>query len=337
MKKKFDFFQLKNLCMEKEMKVYKKNKNQIYNKKYKLGRKITNRSRNSLDINAVTFGEEIENIKKYILENISECNAKEDKDILILIDFNIYDKQYENIYSKTYKIDIFIEQTILILNNYLSINDRFSTFIFTNKYQIICPLMHVNKIDMNNFSKDLIYYKNLYFDENKKTVDNDFNSNELQYKDFEYNLDENKFSENSFEGSFEMSENEEKKYNKIKGLVDSMNYLNNYLRIKEGMKNETYIIVFTDIINILSRDDEQIEKIFGTLRGDLDAIFLLVGKNRRKNITIENYKKIEELILDKFGEKSEIIDFENMKKIKSILSNNNVIKDEIIYPNEIYK
>ena len=197
--------------------------------------------------------------------------------------------------------------------------------------------MHVNKIDMNNFSKDLIYYKNLYFDENKKTVDNDFNSNELQYKDFEYNLDENKFSENSFEGSFEMSENEEKKYNKIKGLVDSMNYLNNYLRIKEGMKNETYIIVFTDIINILSRDDEQIEKIFGTLRGDLDAIFLLVGKNRRKNITIENYKKIEELILDKFGEKSEIIDFENMKKIKSILSNNNVIKDEIIYPNEIYK
>ena len=337
MKKKFDFFQLKNLCMEKEMKVYKKNKNQIYNKKYKLGRKITNRSRNSLDINAVTFGEEIENIKKYILENISECNAKEDKDILILIDFNIYDKQVENIYSKTYKIDAFIEQTILILNNYLSINDRFSTFIFTNKYQIICPLMHVNKIDMNNFSKDLIYYKNLYFDENKKTVDNDFNSNELQYKDFEYNLDENKFSENSFEGSFEMSENEEKKYNKIKGLVDSMNYLNNYLRIKEGMKNETYIIVFTDIINILSRDDEQIEKIFGTLRGDLDAIFLLVGKNRRKNITIENYKKIEELILDKFGEKSEIIDFENMKKIKSILSNNNVIKDEIIYPNEIYK
>jgi len=32
-------------------------------------------------------------------------------------DFNIYDKQVENIYSKTYKIDAFIEQTILILNN----------------------------------------------------------------------------------------------------------------------------------------------------------------------------------------------------------------------------
>ena len=29
--------------------------------------------------------------------------------------------------------------------------------------------------------------------------------------------------------------------------------------------------------------------------------------------------------------------FENMKKIKTILSNSKVIKDEIFYPNEIYK
>jgi hypothetical protein len=43
------------------------------------------------------------------------------------------------------------------------------------------------------------------------------------------------------------------------------------------------------------------------------------------------------MILRKFGEKSEVINFENMKKIKTILSNNKVIKDEIIFPNEIYK
>ena len=43
------------------------------------------------------------------------------------------------------------------------------------------------------------------------------------------------------------------------------------------------------------------------------------------------------LINQKYGERSEVIDFENMKKIKTILSSNNVIKDEIIYPNEIYK
>ena len=52
---------------------------------------------------------------------------------------------------------------------------------------------------------------------------------------------------------------------------------------------------------------------------------------------INYYKKFEEIILNKFGEQSEIIEFENMKKIKAILSNNNIIKDEIIYPNEIYK
>ena len=41
-------------------------------------------------------------------------------------------------------------------------------------------------------------------------------------------------------------------------------------------------------------------------------------------------------IEEKFGEKSELIDFENMKRIQTILASNNVIKDEIIFPNEIY-
>ena len=50
----------------------------------------------------------------------------------------------------------------------------------------------------------------------------------------------------------------------------------------------------------------------------------------------ENEEKMLKLILKKFNERSEIIGFENMKKIKTILSSNNVIKDEIIYPNEIY-
>ena len=51
----------------------------------------------------------------------------------------------------------------------------------------------------------------------------------------------------------------------------------------------------------------------------------------------EYINDIEELILSKYGENSEIIYFENMKKINTILSNNKVIKDEIFYPNEIYK
>ena len=70
---------------------------------------------------------------------------------------------------------------------------------------------------------------------------------------------------------------------------------------------------------------------------------LLVGKNKElnekkeKDNFIEDENIIEDIILSKYGEKSEIINFENMKKIKTILSNNKVIKDDIIFPNEIYK
>ena len=69
------------------------------------------------------------------------------------------------------------------------------------------------------------------------------------------------------------------------------------------------------------------------------------SKNSKKILNNEkelcNYdddaEKLNGIIVDKFGDKSEVIVFENMKKIKTILSNNNVIKDEILFPNEIYK
>ena len=98
-----------------------------------------------------------------------------------------------------------------------------------------------------------------------------------------------------------------------------------------------------NIINLNFTDDYQLEKNMENLIRDKEVIFLLVGKikdinlKNDKNIVEENDKKLEKFFLSKFGEKSEIIYFENMKKIKAILSNNNVIKDEIIYPNEIYK
>ena len=114
--------------------------------------------------------------------------------------------------------------------------------------------------------------------------------------------------------------------------------------MKESIKNEKYIILFTDLLNIKSIEEEKIEKILEGLISDKEAILLLVGKNKEiinikneKDNFIENEQIIEEIILSKFGEKSEIINFENMKKIKTILSNNKVIKDEIIFPNEIYK
>ena len=248
--------------------------------------------------------------------------------------------------TKSSKIDTFIEETIIILNNYLSENDRLCVLIYKNEHKVICPLMNRNKLDNEIISKDLIYYckNNYYKTKNDYGKDEyDVNLNEFDEKDFEFNMESNYFNEYSDKDSLETIENEEKNYEKIKGLVKAINFMNNYSKMKEGVKNEKYIILFTDMLNIEFIDEEQIEKILNNIYGDKKTILLFVGKikivniKNEKNNAVEINKKPEEIILRKFNEKSEVIYFENMKKIKSILSNNNVIKDEIIYPNEIYK
>ena len=114
--------------------------------------------------------------------------------------------------------------------------------------------------------------------------------------------------------------------------------------MKELIKNEKYIILFTELFNHYNINDEEIKKSFENLKNNKDVNFILAGKN---NINIiqddkdklneeQNEKKLLEFIEEKFGEKSELIDFENMKRIQTILASNNVIKDEIIFPNEIY-
>ena len=328
MKKQFNYFRLNKLFKDKELKEFKKDNYKIYNKKIYIGKKGSNRSKTGDSINDITFGEELERIKTDIIYDINACNAKEEKDIIILIDFNIYNTQEVNEDINIYKIEAFIEQTIIILNKYLSANDRLGVLIYTNKCQIICPIMTVNEIDFNNFSKDLFYYKNITFKENNE--------------DGEYDIDFNEFnsggniSEQSKEDSSEESEVVENNKNKIKGLVKAINFLNIYSIMKEGIKNEKYYILFTDIFYLLLDENEKYEKYLKKIKGDRDSILLLVGKNKKLNSN-ERINNIEELILSKFRDKSEVINFENMKKIKTILSNNNVIKDEIIFPNEIYK
>ncbi len=196
--------------------------------------------------------------------------------------------------------------------------------------------MNRNKIDNEIISKDLIYYckNNYYKTKNDYGKDEyDVNLNEFDEKDFEFNMKSNYFNEYSDKDSLEPIENEEKNYEKIKGLVKAINFMNNYSKMKEGVKNEKYFILFTDILNMDLIDDEQILKIFENIKGDKYSIFLLVGKNKQ----LLKKEIIEYLILSKFNEKSELILFENMKKIKTILSNTKVIKDEIFYPNEIFK
>ena len=111
--------------------------------------------------------------------------------------------------------------------------------------------------------------------------------------------------------------------------------------MKEGVKNEKYIILFTDFFNYFRISEIEITKKFEKLTSDREIHFLLVGKHTKndseKSSEEKEEKRMNEILFEKFGNKSELIDFENMKKIKTILSNNNFIKDEIIYPNEIYK
>ena len=290
-----------------------------------------------------TFRDELDIIKNEILKDISECNAKQAKDIIILIDFNLYD---QDLNSNNNKVDAFIDQTKTILNNYLSSNDRLGVFIYTRQYKIICPLMCKIKIDINNFSKDLIYYKTKTFNKKNEIKEFDINEKDFQNEKIEFQSNNENFSETR---SPEESIDEDDKNNMyltiVPGLIESINYTKNYLKMKEAVKNEKYLILFTDLFNYFRISEEEMEKNFENLPKDKEVHFLLVGKNRMRNVknekenSLDEYeeKRLNEIITEKFGYQSELIYFENMKKIKTILSNNNVIKDEIIYPNEIYK
>ena len=84
------------------------------------------------------------------------------------------------------------------------------------------------------------------------------------------------------------------------------------------------------LLNNLSYESNQKNKIY--LKREKNINFLLVGKFRQESE--EDYKSS---LLEFFDSKSDLIPFDNMKKIKSILSSNNNINDNIIFPNEVYK
>ena len=339
-----------NLPIDEKFNEFKTSKNRIFKKKesqshVSVKNNINNinneEGKESEEKTENTFREEMELIKNDILKDISECNAKQSKDIIILIDFNIYDQESNddnNNNNNNNKVEAFIDQTITILKNYLSSNDRLGVFIYTKEYQIICPLMCKNKIDIKNFCKDLINYRKKFFKTYGETDDYD-NKEKIEYLSNEINFEQRR-QEDSFDDDTIVE------LNTVSGLLKSINYTKNYLNMKDAVKNEKYIILFTDLFNYFRIKNEDNQKIFESLQKDKEVHFLLVGKNKytnSKSDTENSYddseeeKKINEIITEKFGDQSELINFENMKKIKTILSNNNVIKDEVIYPNEIYK
>ena len=352
--KKYDKYGIIRWQMKQKLMEYEKSKIRSFNKKYSSSVQIkTEDEYISNKKYLTTFKQELEKIKSEIVLDINECSAKQTKDIIIIMDFNKYNQDSINNLNNTDKIDSFIDQTKTILDNYLSSNDRLGVFIYTNQYQIICPLLDKKEIDLNNFSKDLIYYKKSIFkekEENDEFNEDEMHENEIQNENIGLkqghgsNFSDSGGSNESFKDKND--ENHIKINEVVKGLIESINYSKNYLKMKEAIKNEKYIILFTDLFNNYKMSDENIYNNFKNIENDKDIIFLLVGKNKSKDLqkdknnliddSIDEKKKMKS-ITKKFGERSEIIDFENMKKIKTILSSNNVIKDEIIYPNEIYK
>ena len=346
LKKKLETYGIRDQPAEKKLLEYEKIKFRSINKKNNhYSDKAFNEEGKDLDEKYEnTFGKEMDIIKEEIEKDISECNAKQSKDLIILIDFNSYDMESNNNNNVVNKVESFIDTTKTILNNYLSNNDKLGVFIFTNQYQIICPLMCKNEIDINNFSKDLMNYKKKNFHEHEATEDFDLNEKEYQDEKIEFQSNNDNFFEPRQVDSFDEDDIEIKKkqyLDIINELLKSINYARNYLKMKEGIKNEKYIILFTDLFNYFKVMDEDIGKKFSSLVKDKEVHFLLVGKNSRRSDKNEKdeeeEKKLNEILMENFGDRSELIAFENMKKIKTILSSNNVIKDEVIYPNEIYK
>jgi hypothetical protein len=194
----------------------------------------------------------------------------------------------------------------------------------------------------------LIYFKNVSIQEKNGQEEYDIILEEFRAsRPSEFELGGKEFHELSQddEESSDYYVKTEIKYNIIEGFIETINYIKNYSKMKESIKNEKYIILFTDLFNDKTIKDAKVKNIFLKLKENKESILLLVGKNKIfKHMNINCFEEndeendyLYELIMNKFGEKSEIINFENMAKVKTILSYNNVIKDEIIYPNEIYK
>ena len=274
--------------------------------------------------------DKMNDIQEQIIKDINETNEKQLKDIIVLIDCNLAPKL---------TIDTYIDVVKTILKNYLTNNDRIGVFILENSHKIICPMASKNEIDIINFSKDLdITSENLFKKEKiELSTLNEIiqEKNEVEEIYSERNSEES-FSVNGFLG--------DRGYINEKGItleemINSLNYCLTYLKMKEISTNEKYFIFFNtnmktlmDYLNGNKVKDINEPKKKVKLRKEPKINFLLVGK-----VDKGNEKSYNDILWDYFGTKSEVIPFDNMKKIKSILSSNNIINDNITFPNEIYK
>ena len=283
-------------------------------------------------------------IIEHIFTDLSECNEKQLKDIIILIDCNHADKL---------TVDSYIDVTKTIIKNYLTNNDRLGVFLLVSENIIICPMMRKCEIDILNFSKDLDKYSDKLFKKDKERERERFDSqlgSEIMQEKLEVEESQSNNSKNNSFSSDNYQDNNNNNNNYVMNVEDtvkSINYCINYLKMKEINTNEKFFIYFNTNIkdmmehliairkNVDIRNNSiDIGRKKVDLQRDKKIHFLLVGKTNSDENGPEVYKKV---LLQYFGTKSEMIPFDNMKKIKSILSSNSIINDNITFPNEVYK
>ena len=306
----------------------------------KLNININNNENDSEESKDITLIEKIKIIIEHIFNDLNESNEKQLKDIIILIDCNFVNKL---------TFDSYIDVAKTILKSYLNNNDRIGVFLLIKENRIICPMMRKSEIDVLNFSKDLDNYSDKIFKSEK--LDSSFGNEIIQER---LEVDESESDKNSQKSSFSSNQLEENKENTnsfemvIGERIKNINYCINYLKMKEINTNEKFFIYFNTNINKIMdylmdvgdnnylqySSSESTEKKKIDLEKDKKINFLLVGQINSDQYESEIYKKV---LLQNFGVKSEIIPFDNMKKIKSILSSNSIINDNITFPNEIYK
>ena len=128
------------------------NKNKINKAKYNMSNdENLNINEEKHDIRLI---DKMKDIMEIISNDINECNEKQLKDIIVLIDCN---------FSNILTVDSYIDVTKTILKNYLTNNDRLGVFLLANAHRIISPMLRKCEIDILNFSKDLDNYSDKLF------------------------------------------------------------------------------------------------------------------------------------------------------------------------------
>jgi hypothetical protein len=240
----------------------------------------------------IKFIEAIKNIIEVIKIDIDECNEKQLKDIIIVIDFN---------YSNKMIIDSYIDATKTILNN-LTNKDRLGIILLLSEHRIICPIMCKSEIDIVNISKDLDEYSNKIY--KKERFDSSLGNEIIQEKlegDYSNSDNTSELNSNNF-GSDDIKNHGII----IEDTIKSLNYCINYLKIKEINSNEKFFIYFTADVKYfmdylleinehknfhnLSYESEEKENI--DLQSDKNIHFLLVGKSDNEENEDEMCRKI---------------------------------------------